>query len=228
MKRHAARKALPLMLALTLALPPLVSGGTSLPAFSLNSVKISGLRRPARGEIPPVPPPFDTGYYARANPGGVRLDSSIKVVIDGKDGKAEIKFPGVEYKEARSGCRTSLFVRFSGQGQSPVLSWAAVVCSGPKYIGYKGGSLELPGRSGDFTIKDDSLSLGPQKTRLSRTHPWLVPDAEKDGKGLDSLCFPDFPEKMSSYAVKALPAEADGFSFKYDPEKKDLTVTWHK
>ena len=228
MKKRAARKDLTLMLALALAVPCLAYGDTGLPAFSLNSVKRSGLRRPARGEVPSVPPPFDTGYYARANPGGVRLDSSIKVIIDGKAGRAEIKFPGVEYEEARSGCRASLFIRLSGQGQPPVLSWAAVVCSGTKYLGYKGASLELPGRSGNFTIKDDSLSLGPQKTQLSRTHPWLVPAADKNGQELDRLCSPDFPGKMKAYAVKALPPEAGGYSFSYDPDNKALTVTWRK
>ncbi len=228
MKKRAAWENFPLLLALTLAIPSFASGDTGLPAFSLNSVRRSGLRRPARGEIPPVPPPFDTGYYARANPGGVRLDSAIKVTIDGKEGKAEIKFPEVEYGEERAGCRASLFIRFIGPDTGPVLSWAAVVCSGRKYLGYKGASLELPGRSGSFTIKDESLSLGPLKTMLNKTHPWLVPAAEKDEKDLNRLCYPEFTEKMKAYAVKALPAEADGFSFKYDPEKKALTVIWHK
>ena len=246
MKRSAAVKSLPLMLVLALAAPGPASGERSLPDFSLNSMKIRGIPELPRGAIPPVPPPVDTGYYARATPGGIRLDSSIMVVVDGEEGRAEIKFPGAEFGEARSGCRSSLFIRFTSQNSAPALSWASVLCSGRKYLGYKGSSLQLAGKSGDFAIKDDNLALGPMKNLLSRTHPWIIAPAQKDGyalpqcllKGpcppagqdLDQVCSADFPGKMKAYPVQALPPEADGetggFSFKYDKTGNSLTVTW--
>lgn len=230
MKRRLAIKMLPLIV--LLALGPVVtapaSGEKSLPEFSLNSKRASHIYRYNEDRVPVVPPPTDTGYYSGARPGGVRLDSSIRVVVDGAAGRAEINFPEAGPVGAAYGFRSSLFVKFAAAGSSSVLSWASVVCSGREYLGYKGSSLKLPDRAGDFAIKDETLSLGPMKNLLGRTHPWLLPAPGAGVQTLDRLCSADFPKKMKAFAVKALPREANGFSFKYDPAGNLLTVTWPK
>jgi len=227
MKRLIAIRTLPLIALLALGpVLPAPAEEKGLPQFNLNAVKISGLPKLSDFAIPQVPPPTDTGYYSRTLKGGVRLDSSVTVVVDGEKGKAEIRFPKVKYVEARTGFRSSLFVKFAPHDPTAVLSWAAVLCSGPTYLGYKGSSLEFPAEAGNFVIKDDTLSLGSQKSRLGRTHPWVVQGAKDGARNLDRLCSTDFPGKMKAYAVKALPAEAEGFAFKYDPETNLLTVNW--
>lgn len=222
------------MLPLTalLALGPVVtapaSGEKSLPDFTLNSKRASHVYRYNEDGVPVVPPPTDTGYYAGGRPGGVRLESSIKVVVEGETGRAEINFPGAGPDGAPYGFRSSLFVKFAANSSSSVLSWAAVVCSGRQYLGYKGSSLRLPGGAGDFVIKDETLSLGSLKSLLGRTHSWLLPPPETGDRNLDGLCAADFPKKMKAYSVKALPREAGGYSFRYDPAGNLLTVTWSK
>ncbi len=224
MKRSSAGKNLRLTLALALALPCAAFGEKKLPEFRLNSTRISAIPRLPDGAIPPVPPPTDTGYYSGA--GGVRVDSLIKVVVDEERGRAEINFPAAE---ARRGFRSSLFVKFAANDSTSVLSWAAVVCSGRQYLGYKGSSLKLPDRAGEFAIRDESFALGPMKEMLGRTHPWILPAGEGGAfQPLDSVCSADFPKKMKGYSVRALPREADGFSFKYDQGRNVLTVTWSK
>ena len=228
MEKRLAIKILPLIA--LLALGPVVtapaSGEQSLPEFSLNSKRASHIYRYNEDRVPVVPPPTDTGYYAGGRRGGVRLDSSIKVVVEGEKGRAEINFPEAGPEAAPYGFRSSLFVKFAANSSASVLSWASVVCSGREYLGYKGSSLKLPGGAGDFVIKDETLSLGPLKNLLGRTHPWLLPAPGAGGGDLDRLCSSDFPKKMKAYAVKALPCEANGFSFKYDPAKNLLTVSW--
>lgn len=215
-----------LSLALALALPCAAFAERKLPEFRLNSTRISGIPRFPDGAIPPVPPPTDTGYYPGGKTGGLRLDSSIKVTVDGERGRAEIVFPAAEAGGTFYGFRSSLFVKLSGHSSSSVLSWAAVVCSGREYVGYKGSSLKLPDGSGGFILRDESLALGAVKDGLARTHPWLVPGGAGGGQGLDRLCSGDFPGKMKAYAVRALPREADGFRFDYDAAERRLTVTW--
>lgn len=226
MKRNSAGKNLRLTLALALALPCAAFGEKKLPEFRLNSTRISAIPGLADGDIPAVPPPTDTGYYSGAGGARVRLDSLIKVVVDAERGRAEINFPAAG---ARHGFRSSLFVKFAGNDSTSVLSWAAVVCSGRQYLGYKGSSLKLPDRAGEFVIRDESFALGPMKEMLGRTHPWIVPAGEGGAfQPLDSLCSADFPKKMKVYSVKALPREANGFSFRYDQGRNVLTVTWSR
>jgi hypothetical protein len=226
MKTYCAGKKLRLTLALALALPCAAFGEKKLPEFRLNSTRISAIPRLADGDIPAVPPPTDTGYYAGSGGGRVRLDSLIKVVVDEERGRAEINFPAAE---ARRGFRSSLFVKFAANDSTSVLSWAAVVCSGGQYLGYKGSSLKLPDRAGEFAIRDESFALGPMKEMLGRTHPWILPAGEGGAfQPLDSVCSADFPKKMKGYSVRALPREANGFSFKYDQGRNVLTVTWSK
>lgn len=230
MKRRLAIKIMPLIA--LLALGPVAtapaSGEKSLPDFTLNSKRASQLYRYNEDRVPVVPPPTDTGYYSGGRPGGLRLESSIKIVVEGESGRAEINFPGAGSEGASYGFRSTLFVKFAANSSSSVLSWASVVCSGRQYLGYKGSSLRLPGGAGDLVIQDETLTLGPLKYLLGRTHPWLLPAREAGGRTLDGLCSPDFPAKMKAYALKALPHEAGGYSFRYDPAGNLLTVTWSK
>jgi len=192
------------------------------PDFNLNAVRMPAGRACREDNIPPVPPPTDTGYYARYGGGAPRLESSVTVAVRDGEGRAEILFPGVKRPESAAGYRAALFIRLAEGGKAPVLSWAAVFCSGPRYLGYKGSSLEFPSGGEDFSIKDESLALGPLKVRLARTHPWLMA-----GLPLDALCSGDAPRRLG-YTVKTLPAEQDGLAFSYDRKKNSLTVTWKK
>lgn len=192
------------------------------PDFNLNAVRMPVGRGCPEDNIPPVPPPTDTGYYARYGGGAPRLESSVTVAVRGGEGRAEILFPGVKPPESAAGYRSALFIRLAEGGKSPVLSWAAVFCSGRRYLGYKGSSLEFPAGTEDFSIKDESLALGPLKVRLARTHPWLVA-----GTPPDALCAGDAPRRLG-YTVKTLPAGRDGLAFTYDRKKNSLTVTWKK
>lgn len=192
------------------------------PDFNLNAVRMPVGRGCPEDNIPPVPPPTDTGYYARYGGGAPRLESLVKVAVSGGEGRAEILFPGVKTPESAAGYRAALFIRLAEGDRAPVLSWAAVFCAGQRYLGYKGSSLEFPSGTGDFAIKDESLALGPLKVRLARTHPWLPA-----GLPLDALCAGDAPRRLG-YTVKALPAGRDGLNFTYDRKKNSLTVTWKK
>lgn len=197
-------------------------GETIKPDFSLDKVKISGLPRLPDCRIPEVPLPTDTGYYSAA---GLRLYSSISVVVDGEAGRVEIELPGAGPGEGSGGYRSALFIKLAERDSSPELSWAAVVCVGGQYMGYKGASLALPGKAGEFSVRDDTYALGPVKGLLGRTHPWL---ASGTGGDLNRLCSPDFAGRLKAYAVNALPGAAGGFRIKVNPSRKKLTVTWDK
>lgn len=193
----------------------------TLPDFSLNSKKVAYVRQLAADRVPAVPPPTDTGYYDRYRIGAARVESSVTVVVREGTGRADIVFPKSAGPESEAGWRAALFIRLDGEAE-PALSWATVFCSGGRYQGYKGASLGLPGAGGgDFSIKDETLALGPLKVRLLRTHPWVAAAGSLDG-----LCARDLPRRLKGYAVKALPASANGLAFSYDGKRDLLTVTW--
>lgn len=199
------------------------SGEKSLPDFTLNSKRAASIYKYNEDRVPAVPAPTDTGYYARYGVGAARMESAVTVVVRDGAGRADIVFPRAAAPERASGYRASLFIKLEGE-KTPVLSWATVFCSGGRYLGYKGASLEMPrGAGADFAIKDETLALGPLKVRLLRTHPWMA-----GGDELDGLCGPRLPKKLRGYTVKALPAEAGGLSFKYDKTRNSLSVTWEK
>lgn len=192
-----------------------------LPDFNLNSTGLTAVGKFSAACVPPVPPPSDTGYYARYGAGAARMESSVTVVVEDGAGRADILFPRAAGDELSSGYRSALFIKLDGE-KAPVLSWATVFCSGGHYLGYKGASLALPrGPGAEFLIKDETLALGPLKVRLLRTHPWMA-----DGPQLDSLCSPGLSRKLRGYSVKTLPAGAAGLAFRYDRAKNALTVTW--
>lgn len=219
MNNRAARRILPALLTALAALCP-AYGETVKPDFGLDKVKVSSLPRLPDCRIPEVPPPTDTGYYSAA---GLRLYSAISVVVDGEAGRVEIDLPGAGPGEAPGPYRSSLFIKLAERDSAPELSWAAVVCVGGQYMGYKGASLALPGKSGEFSVRDDNYALGPVKGLLGRTHPWL---ASGTGGDLNRLCSPDFAGRLKGYSVSALPGAAGGFSIKVNPSRKKLTVTW--
>lgn len=192
----------------------------AMPVFDLDEVKVAGLPRLPDGHIPPVPPPTDTGYYS---PAGVKLDSSVKLVVDGEAGRVEIDLPE---GGGSGGYRTSLFVKFARRGAGAELSWAAVVCCGGQYLGYKGASLSLPSGRGDLSLRDDSYALGPMKALVGRTHPWLLQGAGA-GEDLDRLCAPGLVSRLKAYSPGSLPREAGRLSLRLEKRKK-LTVSWDK
>jgi hypothetical protein len=174
----------------------------ALPDFNLNSTGLTAVGKLSAAQVPPVPPPTDTGYYPRYGAGAARMETSVTVVVQDGAGRADILFPRTGGSELSAGYRSALFIKLEGEG-APVLSWATVFCSGGHYLGYKGARLELPRGSGaEFLMKDETLALGPLKVRLLRTHPWMA-----DVPNLDSLC-------------------SAGLAFKYDRAKNSLTVTW--
>lgn len=204
MGKRAAWTLLPALIAPLAALSP-ASAERAMPVFDLDEVKVAGLPRLPDGHIPPVPPPTDTGYYS---PAGIRMDSSVTVVVDGEAGRVEIELP-------RSGAgdpyRSSLFIKLSRRESSSELSWAAVVCAGGRYLGYKGATLKLPAGRGELSLRDDAYSLGPMKGLLGRTHPWLLTVADAGGD-LDRLCAPGLPGRLKAYSPSALPRAVPGYN----------------
>lgn len=243
-------------LSLLLVLPARnVFAGAYRQAFRLNSMRVSDVRGRNGPTVPKVPPPVDSGYDFRARPDypqvyrtamafvacrdgdapaapqefslydmygarKMRLGGSMAVTIGNGKGRAEIVFPMAEFDGTEAEDRSALFVRLAGEGPSPTLSWAAVMCTGTRYLGYKGASLKLPGRSGNYSM-DESLALGSQKALIEKTHPWLVA-AGRAGR----LCARDLSAKLKDYSVRTLPAELDGFNFKYDSARNALNITW--
>ncbi|MHB0996728.1 MAG: hypothetical protein ACYC2I_10200 [Elusimicrobiales bacterium] len=192
----------------------------TLPVFALDEVKVAGLPRLPDGHIPPVPPPTDTGYYS---PAGMKLYSSVKLVVDGEAGRVEIDLPR---GGGSGGYSTSLFVKFAGREAGAELSWAAVVCCGGRYLGYKGATLTLPAEGGELALRDDSYALGPMRALVGRTHPWLLQGAGA-AEDLDRLCAPGLAAKLKAYSLAALPREAGGLRLRLERRKK-LTLSWDK
>lgn len=225
------------------------------PAFRLDSMKASDVPDYRGPAVPKVPPPVNTGYdfkarkdytrlykaalapgecrpfpqkvplYDLMNARKVRLTGAIELAFEAGRGQAEIIFPGAEFDDAQPEDRSALFVRVAGGGSSPLLSWASVICSGSRYLGYKGASLKLPESSGTYAL-DENLALGAQKGLIEKTHPWLAAAEGKARQDADRLCAAGFPEKMKAFNVGSLPAGADGFDFLYDAARNALRITW--
>jgi len=210
-----------------------------LPDFTLNAKKASDVKRWPRSFDFPTPVPTNMGIYFYGDGRGpvparipckgdhVQTTSSISIRVEGKKGKAEIAFPKVEFEEQGTGNKASFFIRISSETPAPVLSWAAIICSGRNYIGYKGASLKLPEKSGTFFLDDTTLALGRLGALVRKTHPWLIAGLDgKGGRSLDPLCSADFTARMKGYNVETLPSELDGFNFGYDAGRNILKITW--
>ena len=199
------------------------------PDFTLNAKKVSDVKQWPRPFDFPTPVPANMGIYFYGDGRGpvparipckadhVQTTSSISITVEGKKGKAEIAFPRVEFEERRTGDKASFFIRVSSETSSPVLSWAAIICSGRNYLGYKGASLKLPEKSGSFSVDDTTLALGGPGALVRKTHPWLIAGlGGTGGRNLDRMCSADFSKKMKEYNVETLPGELGGFNFGYD------------
>lgn len=225
---------------LILSVRPAFAGPVYLPDFDLNSKKMyNGAKKWKSAYDFPTPVPQNMGIYFYGDGRGpvparipyrfdhVQALSSISVRVDGEKGKAEIAFPKVEFEKAGDGNRSSFFIKVSSEASAPMLSWAAVICSGRSYVGYKGASLKLPEGSGGVTVDDTTLALGRLGALVRKTHPWLIAGlGGKDGRSLDRLCAADFPEKMKEFSVETLPRKLYGFNFGYDALQNTLKITW--
>jgi len=219
---------------------PAFAGPVYLPDFDLNSKKIyngAKWRNPCNF---PIPVPQNMGIYFYGDgrgpaparipyrAGRVQTTSSINIKVEGDKGKAEIAFPKVEFEKPLPGNRMSFFIKVSSEVSSPRLSWAAVICSGRNYVGYKGSSLKLPERSGIFSVDDTTLALGPLGALVRKTHPWLIAGLGGKGRSLDRLCSPELPKTMREYNIETLPSELDGFNFDYQAGTNTLRITWRE
>ncbi len=194
---------------------------------------------PAPIERYPLYRPYQAGFIrlpggflrTRLGSGGehgtdnVRITGRTKLTTDGRNGKAEIKFPAVEFEDELPGDEAFLFVKASGEDMPPELSWAAVICAGTEYLGYKGSTLKLPAEPVGFTLTE-TLALGGRKGLVRETHPWLAAAPAKGDGRLDYLCSAKFREKMKDYTVRTLPRDMDMFHFNYNAKENALKITW--
>ncbi|MDA8130236.1 MAG: hypothetical protein M0011_01900 [Elusimicrobia bacterium] len=193
-----------------------------MPDFGLDRVRLKDLPSYRCDDGPRIPEPVDTGFYDDLGPGPVRVESLIKVSVNGGASRAEISFPSLGAAAGVIGYRSRLFIKLLPGTEGPVLSWAAVLCSGGSYVGYKGSSLLLSASEERLLIRDDALAMGWQRDRLRSTHPWLA------GEGsLDGLCA-WHPGVLRRYFPESLPSEKEGRRFRYDVGAHRLVVTWSK
>lgn len=166
-----------------------------------------------------------TGSGGEHGTDNVRIIGRTKLTTNGKNGRVDIKFPAVEFADELPGDEAFLFVKATGTALTPEISWAAVLCSGGDYLGYKGSTLKLPEKPGAFSITE-TLALGERKALVKETHPWLAGARKKSGGGLDYLCSPEFRKTMKGYTVRTLPRDLAMYHFKYDPKENALKITW--
>ena len=193
-----------------------------MPDFGLDRVRIKDLPRYRCDDGPQIPEPVDTGYFYELGPGPVRVDSLVKVSVEGAASRAEISFPSLGASAEAIGYSSRLFVKLLPGPEGPVLSWAAVLCSGGSYAGYKGSSLLLSAAAESLVVRDDALAMGWQRERLRSTHPWLAGEGKLDG-----LCS-GRSSAMRRYSPESLPAENRGRRFRYYAGLRRLVVTWGK
>lgn len=166
------------------------------------------------GPGPALPPPLSRAGY-------ILLTSSTKLKMNREKGELLVTFPEVEFAGGAFGDRAELFVRVTDAAPAPLISWAAVMCSGGTYLGYKGATVAFPARSGSFSIKD-TLALGSPKAGISRTHRWLTAGVMT----LDDLCSDEFRKKMKNARAGNLPPRLGPYRFAFSPVRKTLRATW--
>ncbi|HBA60626.1 MAG TPA: hypothetical protein DCZ92_07370 [Elusimicrobia bacterium] len=184
----------------------------------------------------PLYRPYKSGFVAmpggfmrlRLGSGGkhgtdnVRFDGRISIKVNEAGGQAEIKFPEARFEDPMPGDEAFFFVRISGEGESPELSWAEVVCADEGYLGYKGANFSLPEESGDYSLVE-TVAVGGRKGLIGGTHPWL---AGAGAKKPSRLCSRDFRGKTRDYNAKTLPKELGGFRFRYNAGENTLKISW--
>ena len=151
------------------------------------------------------------------------MTSATRLKMNKGKGELTVTFPDIHFAGGAFGDRSELFVKFTGGRSAPAISWAAVMCSGDSYIGYKGATVAFPSRNGSFSIKE-TLGLGSPKAGIARTHRWLTAGMMT----LDDLCSKGFGKKMSGVKAETLPKRIDGFGLDYSAREKRLRVVWKK
>jgi len=163
----------------------------------------------------------------------IRFTGSTRLTVDGENGRAEIRFPAALFEDPLPGDEVLFYIKTSTESSRPELSWAAVLCSGDGYLGYKGYSLKLPEAAGDFSMSE-TLALGGRKLILGETHPWLIParrglygpPAQLNRRESAYLCSGDFRRRMRDFTVRALPRQLDRFHLAYNSRDNSLQITW--
>lgn len=162
-----------------------------------------------------LPPPLSKAGY-------ISVNSSTKFRMDKEKGELTVTFPKVEFGGGAYGDKSRLFVKIVRETPSPAISWATVLCSGGKYIGYKGSTVNFPEKSGAFSISE-TLALGEYPARLIYgTHPWLAGGLT----ALDEVCSDTFLEKMKDARAETLPPRIGDFSFEFNSRKNTLKAKW--
>ncbi len=163
---------------------------------------------------PSLPPPLSKAGY-------VLLTSSTRLKIDREKGELTVTFPEAQFSGWAFGGTEELFVKVTPGRTSPRISWAAVLCSRGSYLGYKGGTVTFPSRSGSYSLKE-TLALGSPKGGISRTHRWLTAGMMT----LDDLCSDDFRKKMKDARAETLPPRIGAYSFEFNPDTNTLKAKW--
>jgi hypothetical protein len=163
---------------------------------------------------PGLPPPLSRAGY-------VQLASSTRIKVDKRRGELTVAFPDVVFAGGAFGDRADLFVRMTGTTDAPAISWAAVLCSGGGYLGYKGSTVTLPEKSGSYNISE-TMALGTPKALIMKTHRWLT----EGMVATEDLCTDAFREKMKDSRVTTLPPALGPYALVFDPKKNTLKVKW--
>lgn len=186
-------------------------------AADLGSMKASDI--PVLDIPAPSAPAAVRVPYSKA--GYIQMTSSVKLKAEKDKGRLTIGFPKVKFGDGTDEDRAHLFVRITRGLPSPVISWATVLCSGSRYLGYKGSNFTLPEDSASLSVSE-TLALGYPKILISRTHPWLAADEAAQ----ERLCSPEFLEEMKDFRAETLPQKLGDFSFSYESRRNTLRVTW--
>lgn len=183
-------------------------------SFELDALDARALP-PAEAAAVPAPEPAEKASY-------IQLSSSIKLKADRENGRLTVGFPKETFGDPGPGDKAHLFVKMTRGLPAPVISWATVLCSDGRYLGYKGSTIALPEASGSLSISE-TLALGEYPRRLiERTHPWLAAGLAAP----DELCSGAFLEKMKDARAETLPPVLGDFKFEYNPRKNTLKVSW--
>ncbi|MDQ7773475.1 MAG: hypothetical protein RDU13_08115 [Elusimicrobiales bacterium] len=227
------------MLSVLLALiMPLRAAAEGWPAFTLNDVP--SRRRVAPSDhiwVPPVPEPvpvrmeweeiapFETvPVFSPYRRGAVSVRSAVKVKVKKDKGEAVVSFPGVFFGEPAPGDGARLYIRVGGGDGAPAsVSWAAAICHGERYLGYKGATFTLPRGSGDPAVSE-TLATGDARALIARTHPWLFVKELKP----DDLCSEKASGTLASFGAARLPPSAGGAVLRYDAARNALKITWKR
>jgi hypothetical protein len=236
------------LLVLLTAAPAMAEG---LPDFNLDSVRVSDLRGqggnkqiadgirkydmsgapepvctpagvPLMSEAPGSDfPLYDALPSAVDKAGYISLNSATKLRMNKDKGELTVTFPKVTFGDGGPGDKAHLFVKITRETPVPAISWATVLCSGGQYLGYKGSTVDFPGRNGEFSISE-TLALGYPGRLVYGTHPWLAGGLAS----LDELCSPAFLERMKDARAETLPPRLGDFSFEYNSRKNVLKASW--